>query len=403
MARVGVLDPAHELLFRQACVPDVHGAHLGELGHLCSIGGDRRARRGTRIGSVEAVVACRDREARRHPLHVVLERPGERLVEVVQVEQQRSLGRCERTEVREVRVAAQLDVQSCGRRVLEIRRHDLRGAPIERERRDQHPPMTDGYEVGLSGGVLLLEQCDGIGTVGCRRPSGVHRRRHLLTRGLSSRASFVDARVHDCGHETLLASVADQIARIAIRIRHPAGLHVGRCDRCIRRCDSPEGSEQVEGMLGRGREIDVLAIVVDEARDQRSRAEPPQLLAVGRRGREASRHHGQGSAIPPTPQDCRETRTRRAPTRRDPRVHRDLPGRRRRTFTFPGRCRIARLRITRTEIPAAHNQSGTPSIARIAQIIVTPSRSHRLPQPNHRRAAGDIPIRQAVNAPAECG
>ena len=44
-----------------------------------------------------------------------------------------------------------------------------------------------------------------------------------------------------------------------------------------------------------------------------------------------------------------------------PRIHRDLPCRRRRNFTFPGRCRIARLRITRTESPAAHNQSGTPS------------------------------------------
>ena len=81
-----------------------------------------------------------------------------------------------------------------------------------------------------------------------------------------------------------------------------------------------------------------------------------------------------------------------------PRVHRDLPCRRRRTFTFPGRCRIARLRNTRTEIPAAHNQSGTPRIARIAQIIVTPSRSHRLPQPKHRRAAGDIPNRQGVQS-----
>ena len=86
-----------------------------------------------------------------------------------------------------------------------------------------------------------------------------------------------------------------------------------------------------------------------------------------------------------------------------PRVHRDLPCRRRRTFTFPGRCRIARLRNTRTVSPAAHNQSGTPRIARIAQITVTPSRSHRLPQPNHRRAAGDIPIRQGPIAPAECG
>ena len=37
MALVASLIAAHELLFRQARVPDVQGAHLGELGHLCSI------------------------------------------------------------------------------------------------------------------------------------------------------------------------------------------------------------------------------------------------------------------------------------------------------------------------------------------------------------------------------
>ena len=68
--------------------------------------------------------------------------------------------------------------------------------------------MTDRDEVGLSSRVLLLEQCDGIGTVGCGRPSGVLRRRQLLTCGLPSRASFVDARVHDRGHETLLCGAS---------------------------------------------------------------------------------------------------------------------------------------------------------------------------------------------------
>ena len=85
-------DTAHELLLRQVCVPDVQGAHLGELGHLCSIARDRLERRGARIGWGEAVVAGRDREARRHALHVVLERTGKRLVEVVQPEHQRSFG-----------------------------------------------------------------------------------------------------------------------------------------------------------------------------------------------------------------------------------------------------------------------------------------------------------------------
>ena len=42
-------------------------------------------------GVGEAVVARRDREARGHALHVVLERPRQRLVEVVEVEHQCSL------------------------------------------------------------------------------------------------------------------------------------------------------------------------------------------------------------------------------------------------------------------------------------------------------------------------
>ena len=66
----------------------------------------------------EAVVARRDREARREALDVVLERARQRLVEVVEVEQQLPLRRGERAEVRQVGVAAQLDLQAGPRGVL---------------------------------------------------------------------------------------------------------------------------------------------------------------------------------------------------------------------------------------------------------------------------------------------
>ena len=51
-----------------------------------AVGGRERRVACLRVG--EAVVARRDREARRHALHVVLERPRQRLVEVVEVEHQ---------------------------------------------------------------------------------------------------------------------------------------------------------------------------------------------------------------------------------------------------------------------------------------------------------------------------
>ena len=128
----------------------------------------------------EAVVARRDREARRHPLHVVLERARQRLVEVVQVEQQRPLGRREHTEVRQMRVAAELNRQAGPRRVLQVGGHDLGRAPVEGERRDHHPPVTHRHQVRLAGRVLLLEQRDRVGAVRGRLPTRVARRRYLL-------------------------------------------------------------------------------------------------------------------------------------------------------------------------------------------------------------------------------
>ena len=166
-----LVDGAHQVLFGLVRVPDVQRGHLGEPGHRLSIRGHRRERRGAGIGGGEAVVARRDREARRHALHVVLERPRQRLVEVVQVEHQRPFRRRVHTEVRQVRVTAQLDVQTRRRRVLQIRGHDLGRAPIERERRHHHAAVTHRHQVRLPRDVLLLQQRNRIGTVRRRAPT----------------------------------------------------------------------------------------------------------------------------------------------------------------------------------------------------------------------------------------
>ena len=114
-------------------------------------GRDRPQRRGGSVGGTEAVIARRDGEARRHTLHVVLEWPWQGLVEIIEIEEQGPVGRGESTEVRQMRVAAQLDGQAGRRGVLEIGRHDLRRAPVEGERRRQHSTMAHRHQVRLSG------------------------------------------------------------------------------------------------------------------------------------------------------------------------------------------------------------------------------------------------------------
>ena len=82
--------------------------------------------------------------------------PRQRLVDLFTSEQHLPLRRGEHAEVRQVSVAAQLDVKASDRGVLQIRGHDLGRAPVEGERRDHHPAMTHRHQVRLTGEVLLL-------------------------------------------------------------------------------------------------------------------------------------------------------------------------------------------------------------------------------------------------------
>ena len=110
----------------------------------------------------EAVVARGDQDARGEPLDVPLPRAGQRLVEVVDVEHQAPLGRGEHAEVGQVRVPAALHPQAGARRRGEIVRHDLRGAAVEGERRDEHPPVADRDELRDPRLRLALEQLNRI-------------------------------------------------------------------------------------------------------------------------------------------------------------------------------------------------------------------------------------------------
>ena len=99
----------HQLLDLEAGVPDLEIAHPGELRHPRAVGGDRLEDDALLLRDREAAAARADQHAHREPLDVPLPRARQRLVEVVDVEDEPSLGRGVEAEVREVGVAAALD------------------------------------------------------------------------------------------------------------------------------------------------------------------------------------------------------------------------------------------------------------------------------------------------------
>ena len=101
-----------ELVDVQPRVPDVELPHPGPVVHGLPVRRPDREVGGLALGLVEAAVSSGDREAGRQPLDVPLERAGQGLVEVVEAEDEPAVRGGEDPEVRQVRVAAQLDRQS---------------------------------------------------------------------------------------------------------------------------------------------------------------------------------------------------------------------------------------------------------------------------------------------------
>ena len=154
-------------------------------------GGGSARRRPLRLATV-AVAASGDDEARHEALDVPLERRRQRLVEVVEVEHE--LGdpapRTRRSSTDAHRRSTARASPSSG--CATDRRHD-RGAPaVERERRDDHPPVTDRHELGHARRVLLLEDADRVGTVIGRRPLAVRLQRHRLALGAPLGQALLD-------------------------------------------------------------------------------------------------------------------------------------------------------------------------------------------------------------------
>ena len=131
----------------------------------------------SRCASLEAEIARGDLEARREPLDVPLPGPGQRLVEVVDVEDQLAVGRGVAAEVGEVRVAAELGPEAGRRRGREVGGHH-RGRPaVEGERGDQHARVSQRHELRDPRLRLALEHVHRVGPIRRRLPVAVGRAR----------------------------------------------------------------------------------------------------------------------------------------------------------------------------------------------------------------------------------
>ena len=145
------LHPTRDVVQVEPREPDVDVAHPGEVVHGLAVRAHHGPVDDLALLGVEPAVAAGDREARHEPLDVPLERPWQRLVEVVDAEDQPPVRSGEDAEVREVRVAAELHLQVGVRRRGEIARHERGAAPVEGERGDEHAPVPDRDELGHPG------------------------------------------------------------------------------------------------------------------------------------------------------------------------------------------------------------------------------------------------------------
>ena len=174
----------------EARVPDVDVPHLGEARHRFAVFAHRRVH-GCSAGRVgEAAIPSGNGETGGEPFHVPLERSRQRLVEVVETEDEPPVGCGEDAEVREVRIAAELGVDPGPRPVREVRRHQVGGPAEEGERRLQHAPIPDRTELRKARLRLTLQQIDRISTHRRRLPTGVRGTRQLGTGSLSAGGAF---------------------------------------------------------------------------------------------------------------------------------------------------------------------------------------------------------------------
>ena len=185
-----VVEPGPELVDVHLGVPDVQVALAGQLPHDLPVARGRGEHDLPAVLVAEPVLPRGHLQAGRQPLHVPLPGRGQRLVEVVDVEEQLALGRAEEAEVGQVRVPARLHDHPGGRGAGQVAGHGQGRAAVVGERGLHHPAVPHRDQVRNPGRALRLQQRDRVGPVRRRLPLGVALARYLGARRLAADPAF---------------------------------------------------------------------------------------------------------------------------------------------------------------------------------------------------------------------
>ena len=142
------------------------------------------------VRTANAGFAPRENEARRQPLDVPLKRPANRLVEIIQVEDNPVVERRIGAKIFYVRIAAQLRHETGVRMTCEIGRHDRHGAAKEPKRRSRHALILDRDEPRDAPAHGLREEGQRIARADVQLEIGMCAPRDLLARMTPKRQSF---------------------------------------------------------------------------------------------------------------------------------------------------------------------------------------------------------------------
>ena len=196
LAAVGRFEVVDELVEARALVPDVEERQGGVVPHPVAVGVDRRRHRGVCLGGLHPVLPGGHHQAGGEAGDVPLEGPGQRLVEVTQVEVEVALGRGPEPEVQDVGVTAELDFNAAVGAGGEVGRHDGGRAAVEVPRRDGHALVPERGELGQPDVVLGQERVDGIVAAGLLvpLPRSTRGASTLAWRPISRRSAAVAAR-----------------------------------------------------------------------------------------------------------------------------------------------------------------------------------------------------------------
>ncbi len=126
-------DAIHQSLHVDSVVPDLECLDERIVGHLLPVGPHGCAGRPYRIVLAQTEVTSGDDHACGKALEVPFPRRGQRLVEVIDVENHIALGRGEAAEVEQMGVATGLYSEPGDRRMGQVGRHQRRGAAIKGE------------------------------------------------------------------------------------------------------------------------------------------------------------------------------------------------------------------------------------------------------------------------------